>query len=69
MSNLQQQRNDVTHIDGNLHQNADARIGIVVGRFNGFHHCEFYVSNAKQGTNKNNQRNVDRVEHIMTVNE
>ncbi|MGB5876206.1 MAG: 6,7-dimethyl-8-ribityllumazine synthase, partial [Psychrobacter nivimaris] len=36
MSNLQQQRNDVTHIDGNLHQNADARIGIVVGRFNGF---------------------------------
>jgi len=36
MSNLQHQRNDVTHIDGNLHQNADARIGIVVGRFNGF---------------------------------
>ena len=36
MSNLQQQRSDVTHIDGNLHQNADARIGIVVGRFNGF---------------------------------
>jgi len=36
MSNLQQQRNDVTHIDGNLHQNEDARIGIVVGRFNGF---------------------------------
>ena len=36
MSILQQQRNDVTHIDGNLHQNADARIGIVVGRFNGF---------------------------------
>jgi 6,7-dimethyl-8-ribityllumazine synthase len=36
MSNLQQQRNDVTHIDGNLHQNQDARIGIVVGRFNGF---------------------------------
>ena len=36
MSNLQQQRNDVTHIDGNLHQNKDVRIGIVVGRFNGF---------------------------------
>ncbi len=36
MSNLQQQRNDVTHIDGNLHQNTDVRIGIVVGRFNGF---------------------------------
>jgi len=36
MSNLQQQRNDITHIDGNLHQNEDARIGIVVGRFNGF---------------------------------
>jgi len=36
MSNLQQQRNDIIHIDGNLHQNEDARIGIVVGRFNGF---------------------------------
>ncbi|GAA0307212.1 6,7-dimethyl-8-ribityllumazine synthase [Psychrobacter aestuarii] len=36
MSNLQQQRNDVTHIDGNLHENTDVRIGIVVGRFNGF---------------------------------
>jgi len=36
MSSLQQQRNDITHIDGNLHQNEDARIGIVVGRFNGF---------------------------------
>ncbi len=36
MSNLQQQRDDVTHIDGNLHQNADVRVGIVVARFNGF---------------------------------
>lgn len=36
MQNLQQQRNDITHIDGSLIDNTDARIGIVVGRFNGF---------------------------------
>lgn len=36
MNNLQQQRNDIIQIDGNLHENTDARIGIVVARFNGF---------------------------------
>lgn len=36
MSSLKQQRDAITHIDGNLHQNADARIGIVVARFNSF---------------------------------
>ena len=36
MKNLQQQRDDITHIDGNLFENTDARIGIVVARFNGF---------------------------------
>lgn len=36
MQNLQQQRNDITHIDGSLIDNTDTRIGIVVGRFNGF---------------------------------
>lgn len=36
MQNLQQQRNDITHIDGSLFENTDARIGIVVARFNGF---------------------------------
>ena len=36
MQNLQQQRADITHIDGSLIDNNDARIGIVVGRFNGF---------------------------------
>ena len=36
MSNLQQQRNAITHIDGDLHKNSDVRVGIVVARFNGF---------------------------------
>lgn len=36
MKNLQQQRSEITHIDGNLFENTDARIGIIVGRFNGF---------------------------------
>ena len=36
MQNLQQQREAITHIEGNLYQNTDARIGIVVGRFNAF---------------------------------
>lgn len=30
------QKNDVVHIDGDLHHNVDAKICIVVGRFNGF---------------------------------
>lgn len=34
--NLQQHRQQITHLDGNLDDNADARIGIVVGRFNGY---------------------------------
>ena len=29
-------KNAVTHIDGALHENANLRIGIAVGRFNGF---------------------------------
>ena len=36
MSNLQQQRDAITHIDGDLHKNSDVRVGIVVARFNGF---------------------------------
>ncbi len=36
MTNLQDERSAVTHIDGALHQNTDARIGLVVARFNGF---------------------------------
>lgn len=36
MNNLQKERDAITHIEGDLHQNADARIGIVVGRFNAF---------------------------------
>lgn len=30
------QKNAVRHIDGDLHQNADVKIAIVAGRFNGF---------------------------------
>lgn len=30
------QKNAITHIDGNLNQNENAKIAIVVGRFNGF---------------------------------
>ncbi len=30
------QKNDVVHIDGDLHHSVDAKICIVVGRFNGF---------------------------------
>ena len=36
MRDLQQERSAVTHLEGDLHQNTDARIGIVVGRFNAF---------------------------------
>ena len=36
MQDLQKQREAITHIEGNLYQNKDARIGIVVGRFNAF---------------------------------
>ncbi|WP_227430293.1 6,7-dimethyl-8-ribityllumazine synthase [Psychrobacter sp. I-STPA6b] len=36
MKNLQQQRDDIIHIDGNLHENTNARIGIVVARFNSY---------------------------------
>ncbi len=36
MQDLQQQRDAITHIEGNLYQNSAARIGIVVGRFNAF---------------------------------
>jgi 6,7-dimethyl-8-ribityllumazine synthase len=36
MKNLQQQRSEITHIDGNLFENTAARVGIIVGRFNGF---------------------------------
>lgn len=34
--NISQQKTDIIHIDGHLHQNDHARIGIVVGRFNGY---------------------------------
>lgn len=36
MADLQTERNNITHIDGNLHENSDARIGILVARFNGY---------------------------------
>lgn len=36
MQNLQQERNNITHIDGGLFENTKSRIAIVVGRFNGF---------------------------------
>lgn len=36
MQDLQKERDDITHIEGHLHQNSHARIGIVVGRFNAF---------------------------------
>lgn len=36
MNNFNEQKNAITHIDGALHQNADAKIAIAVGRFNGF---------------------------------
>lgn len=36
MNSLQEHRQAITHIDGNLHQNVDARIGIAVGRFNSY---------------------------------
>ncbi|MBS9779506.1 MAG: 6,7-dimethyl-8-ribityllumazine synthase [Moraxellaceae bacterium] len=36
MSNSTIERQAITHIEGRLDQNADARIGIVVGRFNGY---------------------------------
>lgn len=34
--NVNYQKNAITHIDGALFDNADVRIGIAVGRFNGF---------------------------------
>ena len=36
MTTYTEQKNAVTHIDGALHENANLRIGIAVGRFNGF---------------------------------
>lgn len=36
MTNIQQQLAQVQHISGDLHTNTDARIGLVVGRFNSF---------------------------------
>lgn len=36
MTNFNEQKTAITHIDGALHQNADAKIAIAVGRFNGF---------------------------------
>lgn len=36
MANLQQELTQVQHISGDLHTNTDARIGLVVGRFNSF---------------------------------
>ena len=36
MTTFTEQKNAVTHIDGALHENANLRIGIAVGRFNGF---------------------------------
>ncbi|MDO4250781.1 MAG: 6,7-dimethyl-8-ribityllumazine synthase [Moraxella sp.] len=33
---FQAQKNAITHIDGTLHTNETAKIGIIVGRFNGF---------------------------------
>lgn len=34
--NLSQNKANITHIDGQLHHNHNTRIGIVVGRFNGY---------------------------------
>lgn len=36
MSNLVAERQAIKHIDGHFNQNENARIGIVVGRFNGY---------------------------------
>ncbi len=36
MTNIQSERQAITQIDGHLDQNANARVGIVVGRFNGY---------------------------------
>ncbi|WP_434352967.1 6,7-dimethyl-8-ribityllumazine synthase [Psychrobacter sp. HD31] len=36
MSNLQVQLQAINEIEGNLHENANVRVGIVVGRFNGY---------------------------------
>lgn len=36
MQDLQKQREAITHLEGDLYQNTDARIAIVVGRFNAF---------------------------------
>ncbi len=36
MSNLQQELAQIQHLSGDLHTNTDARIGLVVGRFNSF---------------------------------
>lgn len=36
MSNVQAQLQQINEIDGNLFQNAETRVGIVVGRFNGY---------------------------------
>lgn len=36
MANIQQELAQVQHISGDLHTNSDARIGLVVGRFNSF---------------------------------
>lgn len=36
MANLQQELAQVQHINGDLHTNSHARIGLVVGRFNSF---------------------------------
>lgn len=36
MANIQQELAQVQHLNGDLHTNTDARIGLVVGRFNSF---------------------------------
>lgn len=36
MANLQHELTQIQHLNGDLHTNADARIGLVVGRFNSF---------------------------------
>ena len=36
MQTLQQHKANITHLEGNLYENSDARIAIVVGRFNEF---------------------------------
>lgn len=36
MANLQHELTQIQHLNGDLHTNTDARIGLVVGRFNSF---------------------------------